>query len=255
MRYQGILINSIPKSGTYLLTQLVAALKAYPKAGELHFNDQHYTIGTDEKGALKAVPTTSPNHLDALPPGACAPAHLTWSAALEDAMARKNIGMFFMYRDPRDVVIAYAKYAMYSEIYRKATLAHREYYDFLCSLESDQRRTEHVLRHKLFLFQFFENAPWLFSKACLPVAFEALYADVLQLAEGKIGDTVKGVMAYMGLRDLPCPPQQIFEQVFGKSKTAMGKTPSNHREFFDAGLWEAAALANFRAVMRLYGYA
>lgn len=249
-----VLINSIPKSGTYLLTQLVSALGAYPKAGDLHFNDQHYTTGTDANGALQVIKTPSPKHLQVLPAGHCAPAHLTWSLALEEALREQNIAMFFMYRDPRDVVIAYTKYAMYSDIYKKATEAHRQYYEFLCSLPSDQRRTEHVLTHRLFLFQFMENAPWLLSKACLPISFEALYRDIMGLAEGKTGDVISQVMRLMNISALPCPPEALFEQVHGKSKTAMGKRPSNHEEFFDEGLRQAAQGADFRAAMHMYGY-
>jgi len=254
MQSASIIINSIPKSGTYLLTQLVSILGTYPKSDDLHFNDQHYTTGTDEAGALRVVQMPAPDHLSALPFGHSAPAHLTWSQSLEDALKEKNIGMFFMYRDPRDIVISYAKFAMYSEVYRNETEGHRQYYEFLSTLPSDQRRAEHVLRHRLFLFQFYENAPWLFSNTCMAVSFEALYSDIVGLSQGMIGETISKIMDYMGMRFLPCPPQQLFEQVHGKSKTAMGKTPSNYQNFFDDGLRAAAQSSFFRAVMHMYGY-
>ena len=250
-----IIVNSIPKSGTYLLAQLVNMLGAYPQAGHLHFNDQHYTTGTDENGALQIIKMPAPGHLSALPPHHSAAAHLTWSQALDDALLEQNIGMFFMYRDPRDLVISYVKFAMYSEVYRYETEGHKQYYEFLCTLENDQRRAEHLLRHRLFLFQFYENAPWLFSDACLPVSFEALYKDTMMLREGTVGKTIEKIMRRMGIDSLSCSPQMLFEQVFAKSKTAMGKQPNNHQGFFDDGLWQATDNPFFRSVMHMYGYA
>lgn len=256
MKYGRVIINSIPKSGTYLLTQLISALGAYPKAGDLHFNDQHYTMGTDAHGALHTVQIPSPNHLSAIPYAHSAPAHLTWSAALDETLKKQHIGMFFMYRDPRDIVISYMKYAMYSDIYRFETEGHRQYYEFLLTLENDQRRVEHILMHRLFLFQFYENAPWLFSSSCMPVSFESLYKDVVSLQDGVIGPTITRIMTYLQLTALPCAPQQLFEQVYGKGKTSMldKKSTSSHVDFYDEALWKATESPYFRTVMHLYGY-
>jgi hypothetical protein len=256
MSYKSVIINSIPKSGTYLLNQLVSALGSHPKAADLHFNDQHYTTGADAKGALTVVKIPAPDSFTAIPEGTSVPAHLTWSREVEGALENQNIGMFFMYRDPRDIVISYIKYAMYSEIYRYETEGHKQYYDFLCTLENDQRRTEHVLSHRLFLFQFYENAPWLFSKACMPIAFEKLLTDVTALREGKVGTTISNIMRYLNIDALPVAPEILFEQVYGKGKTSMldKKSTSSHAEFYDDGLRKAAEDSYFKSVLYLYGY-
>lgn len=257
MKYSRIIINSIPKSGTYLLSQLINVLGIYPKAGELHFNDQHYTTGTDAKGALCVVNIPSPDHLSALPYGRSAPAHLTWSAALEQALKRNDSGMFFMYRDPRDIVISYMKYAMYSDIYRFETEGHRQYYELLSALENDRRRVEHIMRHKLFLFQFDENAPWLGSEACLPISFESLLGDIKSLQDGITGPVLQHIMRYVGMDSLPCTPQQLFLHVYGKGKTSMlaSQSTSNHKDFYDDALRDAANSDSFQRILRLYGYA
>lgn len=254
MAYRNIIINSVPKSGTYLLTQLIRALGAYSLPGELHFNDQHYSTGNDRKGALKVIKRHAPESLSALQANQAAPAHLTWSHALENALLNQNTGMFFMYRDPRDIMISYAKFATYSEIYRRQTKGHKQYYEFLMTLPNDQRRTEHVLRHRLFLFQFFENAPWLLSPAAIPISFETLYSDIAALREGKVGTTIQMILTKLGMAQLSCKPVDLFSQVFNKGKTAMGEKASNHHDFFDEGLRYAAENSQFRTIMRLYGY-
>ncbi len=256
MNHKRILINSIPKSGTYLLTQLITTLGVYPRAGKLHFNDQHYKIGADASGAGIVMDTPSPEHLSVIPEGHSAPAHITWSQGVEDMLHKQDIGMLFMYRDPRDVAISYIKFAMYSDVYRYENAGHAGYYDFICTLADDQRRVEHILRYRLFLFQFYENAPWLFSKSCLPIAFEKLYGDVLLLAEGTVGKTIQGILNYIGLDTLPMTPQELFEKVHGKSKTAM---PGNnkiavYKSFYDDALYDAADNAFFRSVLHMYGY-
>jgi hypothetical protein len=251
-----IIINAVPKSGTYLLTKLIGALGHFKNQEGLHLNDQHYSSGSDTGGRLCVLDIPAPNNFAALRPGHSCASHLTWSKAAEVRLRQDMTGMLFMYRDPRDIVISYMKFAMYSDVYRFQTPGHAQYYDFLCTLENDQRRVEHILRERLFLFQFYEMASWLFSDACLAVSFETLYADVLGLEQGFIGDTLARVMAYQGIFSLPYPPQHLFEAVHGNSTTAMpGRDKlAVYKSFFDDDLRNAANDAYFKSILHLYGY-
>jgi Sulfotransferase domain len=251
-----VIINSVPKSGTYMLTKLIGALGCFPTQKELHLNDPHCSVGTRANGRLRVHRIPSPRNMDMLKSGHSCPAHLTWSSAAEQKLTSENIRMLFIYRDPRDIVISYAKFAMYSEIYRHETPGHNAYYNVLKALENDQRRTEDVIINKLPIFQFFENAPWLYSTACLPVQFEAIYSDIMLLERGEIGHTLRRILVYLGMVTLPCTPEEFFAAVHNKSKTAMGGRGKVGvwRSFYDERLHKVAKNPLLRAVATLYGY-
>lgn len=98
-------LNSIPKSGTHLLKQLLLGIPG------IHYNSQiglygHYEYQTVEK--LQPIKN--------LPPHSFANGHLHYSAKWETFFKELNMKQVFVWRDPRDVLISYAHFIPKTQI-------------------------------------------------------------------------------------------------------------------------------------------
>lgn len=97
-----VLANSLPKSGTHLLSQILEALPVnnygtfWASTPSISFRERknETIIGSIEKSA----------------PGELASAHLFYDDEVAKALANLNTAHFFIYRDPRDVVVSEAYY-------------------------------------------------------------------------------------------------------------------------------------------------
>ncbi len=98
-----VLVNSVPKSGTHLLTQIVEGLASNDDWGTflnfLHLLTLHEAPIEDVHSQMKK-----------LVPGETARGHLFWHKSLADLIEEKQIVSYFIYRDPRDVALAEARY-------------------------------------------------------------------------------------------------------------------------------------------------
>jgi len=115
---------SFPKSGTHLLDQILLGFsKVAPYATRLH---SFYAEYEGESG-IKHAPEQALAWLDALRPGDVASAHLF---ARPEAVARvcsPNFIPYFIFRDPRDVVVSHVFYVTDMEVRH----VHHEYYQAL----------------------------------------------------------------------------------------------------------------------------
>lgn len=121
-----ILVNSVPKSGTHLLLQMVRALTDRRFFGSFIASTPSLTM--NERSALSYRQAVG-----RIVPAEVVPGHLYYSRELEDQLHGKNVVHFLILRDPRDVVVSEAMYLTYMTQFHRLHRAFR-------SLDSDDER-------------------------------------------------------------------------------------------------------------------
>src|SRR5512147_2136091 len=115
---------SFPKSGTHLLDQILLGFsKVAPYAKRLH---SFYAEYEGESG-VKRAPEQALAWLDALHPRDVASAHLFARAEAVARVCSPNFIPYFIFRDPRDVVVSHVFYVTDMEAHH----VHHEYYQSL----------------------------------------------------------------------------------------------------------------------------
>lgn len=123
-----VLVNSIPKSGTNLLKNIVFAL---PNA---HFvKDMSLASNVDmPKERLFFMKKRIPD----LSPGCIYTGHIPYSPAIAEWISRQGLKQVFIYRDPRDITVSLYHYIMKEKPKRKR----HAYYEMYAGLGSDSER-------------------------------------------------------------------------------------------------------------------
>jgi hypothetical protein len=168
--YPPVLANSFPKSGTHLLLQILRVLPDVAHYGS--FIASMPTLTFKER-----THTAHMNLIDQLVPGEVCPAHLFFYEAYADALQRKQGIHFFIYRDPRDVVVSEAHYITHMNRWHRM---HR-YYKALKD-DRDQfsaaivgfSKTECPYDYPNVADRFSRYAGWLDRPDVLPVRYEQL---------------------------------------------------------------------------------
>lgn len=120
--------NSVPKSGTHLLAQI---LSAFPTIGVAVERGMGPILTFERQTGRERTINELLHDLRQLGPGDLCFGHIVANMEVREHWREKNIAHYFMLRDPRDVVISHAFY-----IADKATLnVHHAYYQSLGSLE------------------------------------------------------------------------------------------------------------------------
>ena len=163
--------NSIPKSGTHLLLQVIDAIP----------NLTNYGTFIASKPAITFRERSKKSHLQMLRcivPAEAIPAHIYYDTSYHEELIKKNSVVYFIYRDPRDVAISEAYYLTYS--YRIHRL-HRYYVKNLANM------SERILAEILGITdpefpcdfpniadRFARYRGWLYSPDVFSVRFEDL---------------------------------------------------------------------------------
>ena len=168
--------NSFPKSGTNLLTQILAG---FAEVNLFHINTRGiiltYQGATGEKRAESEILAD----IKRIYPGEIAWGHMHGTRAITNLLLQSNFINFFIFRDPRDVVVSHAYY-----VTNKANAhVHHDYYqDKLSSME------ERILTSILGLpdlttefpnigERFDPYRPWLDFPEVMKLKFEDLIHD------------------------------------------------------------------------------
>lgn len=108
-----VLVNSIPKSGTHLLDQIVGAIPGVRNYGEFisSMTSSYRFRRQPAENASRRLQRSAPSEL--------VRAHLFFSAEVAETIERQPFVHLFIYRDPRDVVVSEALY------YRRINRWHR----------------------------------------------------------------------------------------------------------------------------------
>ena len=161
--------NSFPKSGTHLLDQIVSSL---PNAFD--YGRFLSSMTSSFRFQLRSEEETL-RYLNRCIPGEVLRAHLFYHASYEAALKSKNAVHYFIYRDPRDVVISEAFYL------RDMNRWHRLHPHF--SGLSDEEAVNLSIRgmpdredmyYPDIATRFRCYMPWLQSSECMSVKFEDL---------------------------------------------------------------------------------
>jgi hypothetical protein len=175
-----VICNAIPKSGTYLLVELVKALGAHVDVGYHTYSSSISKVQPD--GSFhhgRAIP--APLWASALKPGYLCASHTEYCPHLEQYfLAKKEHKMLFIVRDPRDVVISWVDFVYHSAVYPKmrkwnavlrdmGTVAHPDDASQIssCIVSLPESGNQNYLS-------------WLDSPACLTVRFEDLYSEIFE---------------------------------------------------------------------------
>jgi len=169
--------NSFPKSGTHLLTQILAGFTHLGPAVESGLPP----VLTFEGESGRPRPLTAIRaDLERLMPGDIAYGHLHALREIAQALCRDGVAPYFIYRDPRDVVVSHVFYVTNIN----SRHAHHDYY--VNELKNfDQRLEVSILgRPELDLpfpdirGRFDPYLPWLERAEVLTLRYEDLLQDV-----------------------------------------------------------------------------
>ena len=230
---------SFPKSGTHLLDQILLGFAdVAPYSKRLHSFYAEY----DGESGLKHDPQQALRWLDSLGPCDVASAHLF---ARPDAVARvasPNFIPYFIFRDPRDVVVSHVFYVTEME----SRHVHHAYYQSLPDFDARLKvsilgRPDADIEFSNIAERFAPYMDWLDQPEVLTIHFEDLIQDRVQALNRIIDHFLARVLADPAvLRGaLQSPRQLILESLESsinptKSPTfRSGKTGEWKKHFTD----------------------
>ena len=191
---------SFPKSGTHLLDQILLGFaNVAPYARRVH---SFYAEYEGESGK-KRDPQQALNWLDSLRPRDIASAHLFARAEAVARVCSEKFAPYFIFRDPRDVVVSHVFYVTDME----ARHVHHEYYksqpDFDVRLKvSILGRTDTNIEFPNIAERFAPYLGWLDHKEVLTIHFE----DLIHHREA----TLTSIMDHLLSRVTLQAPQQLI---------------------------------------------
>jgi hypothetical protein len=166
---------SFPKSGTHLLDQILLGFsKVAPFSRRLH---SFYAEYAGESG-LKRAPEEALAWLNSLRPRDIASAHLFARPEVVDCVGSPTFLPFFIFRDPRDVVVSHVYYVTEMETRH----VHHDYYASLPDFDSRLKvsilgRSNTTIEFPNIAERFASYLGWLEYSSILPIHFEDLIHD------------------------------------------------------------------------------
>ncbi len=193
---------SFPKSGTHLLDQILLGFsKVAPFSRRLH---SFYAEYEGESGR-KRSPEQARAWLDSLQPGDVASAHLFARPNVIECVASSTFVPYFIFRDPRDVVVSHVFYVTDME----ARHVHHDYYqslpDFNARLNASiLGRPDASVEFPNIAERFAPYLGWLDQPAVMRIHFEDLIHD-------RPGTLNRIVDRFLVRAPLPAPRQLVLE--------------------------------------------
>lgn len=130
-----ILVNSIPKSGTNLLFNIICAIPGMWHSGW----EYDMSLAVERHIPEKRLSFIQERLLD-LSPGCVYTGHISYSPEIAEWLCKNKIKQVFIYRDPRDVTVSGCHYIM------KDIHPRHEYYETYEKLGSDSERLLALIR-------------------------------------------------------------------------------------------------------------
>ncbi len=205
-----VFINSLPKSGTFLLRRTLSLLPTFAPRWSYH-------------GLVAGTPQLQ-QKIQTIRRGQYASGHLYWSPELIELLVTSNIRTLFIIRDLRDVAVSLANYLT------NKNSDHR-LYPYFKSLKSDDERLMAAIvgvegklledgRRAESLGEWARGfAPWLDEPNCLAVRFEDMIGSAGGGSDDKQLEEVHNIINYLGIN---IPDEQIIrvaKRIFFKSST------------------------------------
>ena len=233
-----VIVNSFPKSGTHLLMQLVEGLPGRRNYGAF------LASMTSSFQFRERTPQNVTRFIRGIVPGEIVRAHLFFDERYADELAKKSAVHYYIYRDPRDVVVSEAHYLR--EMNRWHRLA--PYFRKLDSIEeaislsiNGLQPTVPGIEYPNIGARFARYQPWLHRDDCLCIRFEDLRSDEQPAIIKKMAEFYAG-RASAGLDVASCAQAMAAHVAPHKSHTfRSGKkagwqkefTPEHRRRFAD----------------------
>lgn len=189
MKAPVIFANSFPKSGTNLLTQI---LKGFAQVSVFHLNTRGIILTYEGSTGKKRDEMDILDDIAGIYPGEIGWGHLHGTPAVSNLLIQDHFINFFIYRDPRDVVVSHAYYVAN----KSNGHIHQDYYqNTLTSMEERISTSILGLPHLANEFpdigkRFDPYRPWLDFPEVMKIKFEDLIHDQEQIL-GKMLDHIE----------------------------------------------------------------
>ena len=209
-----VIVNSMPKAGTHLLTRVLELLPAFVPRWTYHA-----LINKDPKLYHKILKIRQGQYVSG---------HLQWNQELISVLSEANIKTLFIVRDLRDIAFSNAYYMTYRN------KSHR-LHSYFNSLASDNERlmasivgvSEKQLGNGLRSPSIGENAasylPWLQEENCLSVRFEDLVGSSGGGQDNKQVETIRAITNHLNVDVSEEQIIQIAKNVFYKKSNTFRK--------------------------------
>ena len=168
--------NSFPKSGTHLLTQV---LSGFSKLGPAVDSGMPAIVTFDGRSGRQRSGSEILTNLQGLLPGDIAYGHIHAYPKAVDFLGQDGVAAFFIYRDPRDVVLSHVHYITEIE---PNHIHHRYYVEVLQSFNERLRTSITGLSNSNLPFpniniRFQPYLDWLNQSTVLSIQFESFVND------------------------------------------------------------------------------
>jgi hypothetical protein len=223
-----VVVNSIPKSGTNLLKNIVMAL---PNAR--HIED--FSLAMTKEDPFERLEFVR-GHISALSPGCVYTGHVPYSEEIANCFRQYGLKQVFIYRDPRDLTVSLYHYVMMDREPRHA------YYDLYAGLGSDEARlmgtilgvgegktkfitSVHSIPNIRLVFD--ANEKWLSDDNTFAVRYEDLVEN-----QGSCVAITEKMLDFLGV----CSNKQFIDDIL-----RLGKDPSKSHTFRQgrSGSWRS----------------
>ncbi len=249
-----VICNSVPKSGTYLLVEMLKATGLWADIGHHVYSRGLKRVRSD--GALEAerqIPALLSAH--ALPNGFGCPAHIGYSPYVEDyLLSSPRHKMLFILRDPRDLVISWVDFVYGSQAYQRMSPLNAYLRDAGSdSFPTDEGRIRSTIEN-LPKTRIGEFIPWIDSPACHTIRFEALYAELTRPEPGSSASPVlDGICDFL---EIPRRYAASFVAALGRGLTSSGRGQKVgvFRERMTEANLALLLQPEFRKLMLSFGY-
>jgi len=253
-----VLVNSLPKSGTHLLIEILNYLSV-TKHVNVHLLDYSYEIQYSPPRDDVRVLCYIKYALRKLRKGQHVGAHITYSPIIDREIKRNGIVAFFMYRDPRDVVTSYMRFVTYSEKYAFHMKDSRKFQKFMQeNFKSDEERLTYIIKNIMGPDYFMSYLKWIdCSQNVIPIRFENLYEELIRCKEDPtLGENIKMVVRKMGLNPDSIVSSDLYKNVFGKGRTfsSISKKIGQYKEYFKDEHYEIFNTKEFKEIMRRFSF-
>lgn len=225
-----VVLNSVPKSGTYLLGKLATMLGLYDlnvhildgaywdynRKGDLH--KWKAVAGYTEFANPRLVQQPTHQALRRILPGQFAVAHIGRTSSTVDAIRETGLKQVFIYRDPRDVILSYVRFVT-NRPDRNPNMIPHEY--FTQVLTSDDERIavaiagQSDVQPNMLEYLFKEKPEWLDDSETCCVRFEDLVGDRGGGSDERQRKTVRRILSYLEIEESEALYEQIANELHG----------------------------------------
>lgn len=209
-----VLINSLPKSGTFLLRRALSLLPSFAPRWSIH--------------GLNAEKPNLYRKIQKIRRGQYASGHLYWSQELTNLLVTNEIRTIFIIRDLRDVAVSLACYLTNKN-------SHHRLQNYFAALESDDRRLMEVImgaeqklfsdcQHQKSLGEFgMAFLPWLDEPNCLVVRFEDLIGTAGGGSDKKQIESLQAIINHLDIDISQDKIAQLSQKLFFKNSRTFRK--------------------------------